>query len=98
VVSPVVYHRDRAGPPSRLLVAVSQLNIVVGILVSYLSNYLVAYVLGPEHPAVWRWMFGVAAAPSAVFFLASLVIPESPRWLVKREPLDGRDRSGPVRA
>ncbi len=84
VVSPVYITEIAPARRRGLLVAVSQLNIVVGILVSYLSNYLVAYVLGPEHPAVWRWMFGVAAAPSAVFFLASLVIPESPRWLVKK--------------
>ena len=84
VVSPVYITEIAPARRRGLLVAVSQLNIVVGILVSFLSNYLVAYVLGPEHPAVWRWMFGVAAAPSAAFFLASLAIPESPRWLVKK--------------
>jgi len=84
VVSPVYITEIAPARRRGLLVAVSQLNIVVGILVSFLSNYVVAYVLGPEHPAVWRWMFGVAAAPSAAFFLASLAIPESPRWLVKR--------------
>ena len=84
VVSPVYITEIAPARRRGLLVAVSQLNIVVGILVSFLSNYLVAYVLGPEHPAVWRWMFGVAAAPSVAFFFASLVIPESPRWLVKK--------------
>jgi SP family xylose:H+ symportor-like MFS transporter len=84
VVSPVYITEIAPARRRGLLVAVSQLNIVMGILVSFLSNYLVAYVLGPEHPAVWRWMFGVAAAPSVAFFLASLVIPESPRWLVKK--------------
>ncbi len=84
VVSPVYITEIAPAQRRGLLVAVSQLNIVVGILVSFLSNFLVAQVLGPEHPAVWRWMFAVAAAPSAAFFLASLVIPESPRWLVKK--------------
>jgi len=84
VVSPVYITEIAPARRRGLLVAVSQLNIVVGILVSFLSNYLVAYVLGPEHPAVWRWMFGVAAVPSVAFFLASLAIPESPRWLVKK--------------
>ncbi len=84
VVSPVYITEIAPARRRGLLVAVSQLNIVVGILVSFLSNYLVAYVLGPEHPAVWRWMFGVAAVPSAAFYLASLAIPESPRWLVKK--------------
>ena len=46
-----------------LLVAVSQLNIVLGILAAYFSNYLVARVLGADHPSTWRWMFGVMTAP-----------------------------------
>ncbi len=84
VVSPVYITEIAPARRRGLLVAVSQLNIVLGILVSFLSNYLVAQVLGAEHPAVWRWMFGVAAVPAAAFFLASLAIPESPRWLVKQ--------------
>ncbi len=84
VVSPVYITEIAPARRRGLLVAVSQLNIVVGILVSYLSNFLVAAVLGADHPAVWRWMFGVAVVPSAAFFLASLAIPESPRWLVKK--------------
>ena len=73
-------------PPRRrgLLVCVSQLNIVLGILAAYLSNYLVARFLGPENPAAWRWMFGVMALPSLAFLIAALMIPESPRWLVKK--------------
>ena len=73
-------------PPQRrgLLVCVSQLNIVLGILVAFLSNYLVAQCLGAENPAAWRWMFGVMALPSLAFLATALVIPESPRWLVKK--------------
>jgi sugar porter (SP) family MFS transporter len=67
-----------------LLVAVSQLNIVLGILAAYFSNYLVARVLGADHPSTWRWMFGVMTAPAVAFLLTALLIPESPRWLVKR--------------
>jgi len=84
VVSPVYITEIAPARRRGLLVAVSQLNIVVGILAAYFSNYLVAYVMGPEHPAAWRWMFGIEAAPAAVFFGASLLIPESPRWLVRR--------------
>jgi sugar porter (SP) family MFS transporter len=84
VVSPVYITEIAPARRRGLLVAVSQLNIVVGILVSYLSNFLVAAILGPEHPAVWRWMFGVAVLPSVAFLLASLAIPESPRWLIKK--------------
>jgi SP family xylose:H+ symportor-like MFS transporter len=67
-----------------VLVAVSQLNIVVGILGAYLSNYLVAHWLGAERADIWRWMFGIMVLPSLVFLATALLLPESPRWLVKR--------------
>jgi len=84
VVSPVYITEIAPARRRGLLVAVSQLNIVVGILAAYFSNYLVSYFLGAEHPAGWRWMFGLEAFPCVAFFIASMVIPESPRWLVKR--------------
>lgn len=62
------------------LVALNQLNVVGGILLSYLSNYLIAQAL-PEAVA-WRWMLGIMAVPAVVFFLFLFTIPESPRWLV----------------
>ena len=87
VVCPM-YITEIAPAQSRgLLVCVSQLNIVVGILLAYLSNYLVAHFLGAENPGAWRWMFGVMALPSLAFLVAALVIPESPRWLVKKQRL-----------
>jgi sugar porter (SP) family MFS transporter len=62
------------------LVGFFQLNIVIGILLAYLSNYLVSQAgLGG---AEWRWKLGVAAIPAAAFFVALSVIPQSPRWLV----------------
>jgi len=84
VASPVYITEIAPARRRGLLVAVSQLNIVVGILMAYLSNYVVAFVLGSGHPAVWRWMFAVAAVPSAAFLIASGLIPESPRWLIKK--------------
>ncbi|HSV98903.1 MAG TPA: sugar porter family MFS transporter [Sedimentisphaerales bacterium] len=84
VVSPM-YITEIAPPRRRgLLVAVSQLNIVVGILAAYFSNYFVARAMGADHPNAWRWMFGVEAIPAMAFLIASLRIPESPRWLVKK--------------
>jgi sugar porter (SP) family MFS transporter len=70
-----------------LLVCVGQLNIVAGILLAYFSNYLVAHFLGADNPGAWRWMFGVMAVPSLAFLVAALMIPESPRWLVKKRRL-----------
>ena len=67
-----------------LLVAVSQLNIVLGILAAYLSNYLVARIFGTEQANLWRWMFGVMALPAMAFLVTALLLPESPRWLVKQ--------------
>jgi sugar porter (SP) family MFS transporter len=67
-----------------LLVAVSQLNIVLGILAAYLSNYLVAGILGAEQANLWRWMFGVMAVPAFAFLVTALLLPESPRWLIKQ--------------
>jgi SP family xylose:H+ symportor-like MFS transporter len=84
VVSPVYITEIAPARRRGLLVAVSQLNIVVGILAAYFSNYLVAYALGADHPAAWRWMFGIEAAPALFFLVASFAIPESPRWLVRR--------------
>lgn len=64
------------------LVAVTQFDIVLGILLAFLSNYLLAGMgLGA---ADWRWMLGVEAVPAAVFFLLLFRTPESPRWLVAR--------------
>ncbi|MCU0917007.1 MAG: sugar porter family MFS transporter [Planctomycetes bacterium] len=83
VVSPVYITEIAPARRRGLLVAVSQLNIVIGILAAYFSNYVVAYAMGAEHPAAWRWMFGIEAAPALLFLAASVAIPESPRWLVK---------------
>ncbi len=87
VVCPMYITEIAPAKKRGLLVSVSQLNIVAGILLAYLSNYLVAHFLGAENPGAWRWMFGVMAFPSLVFLAATLVIPESPRWLVKKNRL-----------
>ncbi len=60
------------------LVALFQFNVVFGILVSYLSNYLIGQV-GDEP---WRLMLGIQAVPSLLFLLLLKFIPESPRWLI----------------
>ncbi|KAA9353433.1 sugar porter family MFS transporter [Larkinella humicola] len=63
------------------LVALFQFNVVLGILIAYLSNYLLAG-MGAES---WRWMLGVQAFPSLIFLIAVLNIPESPRWLLLKK-------------
>jgi MFS transporter, SP family, arabinose:H+ symporter len=64
------------------LVGFFQFNVVAGILVAYLSNYLIG--LANFGSAEWRWKLGVTGLPAALFFLMLLTIPQSPRWLVRR--------------
>jgi sugar porter (SP) family MFS transporter len=71
--------------PARLrgrMVGVVQVNVVTGMLLAYLSNYLISNLgLGEME---WRWMFGVEAVPAFIFFILLFFIPGSPRWLVAR--------------
>lgn len=68
------------------LVGLFQINIVIGILLAYLSNYLIARMgLGA---AEWRWQFGVAALPAVLFLALLYSIPPSSRWLVTQNRID----------
>jgi sugar porter (SP) family MFS transporter len=78
------------------LVAVNQLTIVIGILAAQIVNWWIAVKI-PMGEAVavesarqawneaigWRWMFTAVTVPSVLFFVGALLVPESPRWLVK---------------
>jgi len=86
VVSPMYIAEISPARYRGRLVAVTQFNIVFGILLAFFSNYLIAQLdLGPVE---WRWMFGVEAAPAALFFILLLQNPRSPRWLVARDRLE----------
>ncbi|MCE3202147.1 sugar porter family MFS transporter [Paenibacillus sonchi] len=68
------------------LVALNQLAIVSGIFLVYFLNL---WIVGMGDEAwdvstAWRWMFGVGAVPGLLFMILMLFIPESPRWLIKR--------------
>ena len=60
-------------------VAINQLTIVVGILITNLVNYSLA----DSGPEAWRWMFGLGLVPSLLFLLGVIWLPESPRWLMQ---------------
>lgn len=62
------------------LVGLFQFNIVLGILLAYLSNFALGALLAGT--AVWRWKLLSGAVPAAVFLSLLYVIPQSPRWLV----------------
>ncbi len=66
------------------LAGMFQFNIVLGILVAYVSNAALANI-GPH---AWRWMLGVEAFPALLYTLMCFGLPESPRWLLLRK----RDR------
>lgn len=81
VVAPI--YISEVSPANRRgrLVGLFQFNVVLGILISYLSNYLISQ--GGE--ASWRWMLGVQAFPSLIFLILIYFIPESPRWLILKQ-------------
>ncbi|HET9407095.1 MAG TPA: sugar porter family MFS transporter [Candidatus Sulfotelmatobacter sp.] len=66
------------------LVGVFQFNVVSGILLAYLSNFLIG-TWRLDVDAEWRWKLGIAAAPAALFLILLFTIPRSPRWLVKKQ-------------
>jgi sugar porter (SP) family MFS transporter len=79
VVAPI-YTAEIAPPALRgRLVGLVQFNIVLGILLAYLSNFIIGSLLPAE--VAWRWMFAVMAIPAAIFFLLLFTVPETPRWL-----------------
>src|SRR5579864_2513415 len=76
------------------LVAINQLTIVIGILLAQYINWFLVRDLpqGATDEFIrtswfgqqgWRWMFGLTAAPSLLFVIGMVLVPESPRWLAK---------------
>jgi len=56
-----------------------QFSLVFGISIAFLSNYL---LIGFHGIHDWRWMLGVEAIPALLYFLATLYIPDTPRWYI----------------
>jgi len=76
------------------LVSLNQLNIVIGIVLAQVVNWLVARPVPADATALailhswngqvgWRWMFGLVAVPALLFLAGLCFVPDSPRWLVK---------------
>jgi len=81
------------------LVAINQLTIVFGVLGAQIANLLIADKVADGATAEmirqswngqygWRWMFTAVTAPSLLFFVGALLVPESPRWLIKNGKLE----------
>jgi len=78
-VTAPMYISELAPPSHRgRLVAIFQFNVVFGILIAFLSNYLLQDISDNS----WRWMLGIQAFPATLFMVLILFIPESPRWLI----------------
>lgn len=82
--------------PARLrgrMTALFQFNVIFGILIAYISNYL----LRDSGEASWRWMLGVMAIPALAYLGLLFIVPESPRFLIKKgEMLGAKEVLGKV--
>jgi sugar porter (SP) family MFS transporter len=79
VVAPMYISEIAPAKNRGKLVATFQFNIVFGILIAYLSNYLLQGVGGNNS---WRLMLGVVAIPALIYSILVFFVPESPRWLI----------------
>jgi len=78
VVAPVYISEISPAKSRGKLVGLFQVNIVIGILTAYLSNF----VIGQMDETSWRWMLGIQAVPALLFYGLIYLLPESPRWLL----------------
>jgi len=78
VIAPIYISEIAPASARGRLVILFQFNIVLGILISYLSNYLIGLIFTDP----WRYMLGIMAIPSLIFLILLRFVPESPRWLI----------------
>ncbi len=62
------------------LTGLFQFNIVLGILLAYVSNTVITMLASEE--LAWRWMLGIQLLPAVIYTLMCFTLPESPRWLI----------------
>ena len=79
MLSPMYIAEVSPAPLRGRMVAINQLTVVTGILITNIVNYSLRH----QGQEAWRWMFGLGLAPSALFFIGAWWLPESPRWLVQ---------------
>jgi SP family sugar:H+ symporter-like MFS transporter len=93
VISPVYISEVTPANIRGRLSSVQQVMIITGLTGAFVANYVLAHTAGSSTAVLWggfeawRWMFWLQALPAAIYFLALLAIPESPRFLVVK----GRD-------
>jgi len=80
-VAAPIYISEIAPPRHRgVLVAMYQFNIVFGILMAFVSNYVIGSMIDGD--IAWRWMLGIEAIPALIYTLMITRVPRSPRWLI----------------
>jgi len=84
VVAPMYISEIAPAHKRGQLTALFQFNIVVGILIAYLSNYFI----GGASDGNWRWMLGIEGFPALAFIIMILFVPRSPRWLIVKRGLE----------
>jgi sugar porter (SP) family MFS transporter len=100
-ISPVYIAEMSPAEMRGKFVSINQLTIVIGVLAAQVVNYFIyQYAPVAQEASVevileswngqwgWRWMFAAETIPAGLFFLLALIIPESPRWLLKRSRPD----------
>jgi len=101
IVSPMYIAEISPSTMRGKFVSINQLTIVIGVLAAQIINLFIYNVSPVDKQATldvimnswngqfgWRWMFAAETVPAAIFFILALVIPESPRWLVKAERIE----------
>lgn len=82
VAAPIYISEIASSHQRGRLVALYQFNIVFGILIAFISNYLISGIGGGND---WRFMLGAEAVPAFAYCLMILTVPNSPRWLVLKK-------------
>ena len=86
VAAPVYISEISSAQNRGRLTAMYQFNIVFGILIAFISNYLIGTLF--SEGVAWRWMLGVEGIPALLYTLMVAKIPNSPRWLLLKERPD----------
>lgn len=85
VAAPIYISEISSAKNRGKLVALYQFNIVFGIFIAFISNYLLKGFGGAQD---WRWMLGVEGIPAFFYILMMLRVPNSPRWLALKKQDD----------
>ena len=86
VAAPVYISEISTAENRGRLTAMYQFNIVFGILIAFISNYLIGIIF--DESVAWRWMLGIEGLPALIYTLMVFKIPHSPRWLLMKDRED----------